>query len=394
VIQKNIFGKPINPLVATRIVKKIFENKILCSMLIHGNERQIHNTKMTELFSNITYNRSHIDSFLTRTKGYTVGTKSFSYKFENFNIIQIAKTIKDSDFLFQLPESFKKELAETPKFMISLELAKRVVKFFAQNRYYDQEINDFKTGTKIIYKEAANREFHKFQNASSEFRDIVFSQYLPHTYDINNCYYSVLTEHSRHLLNSGYRFTNKRITRVNLALQRISDYLENKDFHRQRLAELIHVDVKNVKKLLLGVANGMRINPTKYSPAFKNLLDENESKYYRLTSDPFFQSLKSAVRQLWDFIYYYRQKVLELETPSSKRERSTIYFQEEQKIRNCFQKYVNTIEKSKFYNEHDGFRCNVEIMKSELEQYVKEQIDYGISVSYKDLSGYLPKVLT
>jgi hypothetical protein len=357
-------------------------------MIRFGGTEHIHNKTLTKLFVDITRNREYIDKFTLRVGNYIVGEQSFGYRVNDFNKIELFKSIlKHPELKKLIRDEFmvKVNLFEDRDLLLdNKQLINQILTDIVSIITSKGMIENLKNG-KIEYKTAdCGRNYNELQTLPRSTREFIFSDILPYHADMDNAYFTILTQEAIQIMESGHNFTTLRKKRMGSALELVSMYLNNKEYYRELIATTAKITVDEAKEILIGVVNGARISPTMYSPIFKRIFGGHEYFLYKLLNLPFYREFRKACKQIWDLIFTYREKLLGIETPKSKKQKHDIYFAGEKKVRDAVFSFIRKQDKKALYvDEHDGFRCNVEIIKEVLEDWVFKQTGWNCSFSVK-----------
>jgi hypothetical protein len=213
------------------------------------------------------------------------------------------------------------------------------------------------------YKTKSSRMWNDIQNIATEIRKPLFANYgYIHEYDIQTASPTILVQLAKR---SG-------LTRP---VTVIEDYLKDKDYHRQRLANLLEVDAKVVKQLITAKFAGARFG------ARNSILDQLGGRWIlhnRLQQDQWFAvDLAKDIKKLWDAIKQDQQLSL-----MNSRTKWGIYFQEELKVMRVVHKFLDK-QGIQYFHEHDGWRSTQSISVRELQLLIERQTGYWIEFDYE-----------
>jgi hypothetical protein len=236
-------------------------------------------------------------------------------------------------------------------------------------------------------KQVINLEHHKGTygrmsydgiNCSSEIRGMLFNQILPVHADINNGLFTVISNEARMILESGCYLTPARRKRTEKAILAVQNYTKNKEHIRNSIAIELDLPIDDVKSILIGSINGARLVPNvQHCAAYATIFKCNYSKWEKLTKNNYYTELKSAGKELWDIIFNYKEKALNIPTPKSRKSKMQIYMHAEAIIRNSANDFLRNKSKDVlFVHEHDAFRTDKPFIKSELEKFIYQNTGY------------------
>ena len=206
------------------------------------------------------------------------------------------------------------------------------------------------------YVEKSNRLWNDIQNLENNIRKPLFENYgYIHEYDIRSAAPTLLYQ-----LAKSYRSS--------LELERISQYVEDPNLHRHKLAQRIGCDPKIAKRLITARFAGARFGPQNSIAQELN----NRLQYQRLRHDDWFEQLSAELKILWSVI-----KTSEDLPRLTARNKWSIYFREELRVMRSVHSSLNK-QGITYFHEHDGWRSTSAVDLRGLKLHVKKQTGYWI----------------
>jgi|DEB0MinimDraft_6_1074348.scaffolds.fasta_scaffold29624_2 hypothetical protein len=233
-----------------------------------------------------------------------------------------------------------------------------LVKKIIEKEFHDElQSGDFK------YRESHHRLFNNLQNYKSIKRNSALADHgYKYSYDISACAPTIIEQLSR-------RYGN------DLWMPYYEEYLTNKHAVRQNVSKDFELDMKRTKTLINSLFCGARIG---LSPQFSTsiLLDNDVSKILLAKEHEFVQGLKQDIKTAWSYIIASEQEIPRRRKIENNRllavtskDKWVVYFKYERYMINQVSKYLKQ-KHIKHFLIHDGWSCNREIDKVELEQHL------------------------
>lgn len=255
---------------------------------------------------------------------------------------------------------------------------KRIVTEFWRREYKEE----LRTGI-FSYNLKSNRYWHSLQNIKTEAREALFeAEGYKHNYDISACALTTLLQTAKSL-DPSQEYPN------------LEEYLGNKDYIRNNLAEHYNVPVKKIKVLFNSLLSGAKLVASERFELF-HLFNRNYGLVQALGADEYVKAYKSEVSRLWAVIGHkdtgrikrrYKQvtnqdtgEITNRLIPLSSREKWNLYFFLECKVMDSATQYCKA-KSIKMFREHDGFRSTQAIDTKELSHFVVQSC--GLSVEFE-----------
>jgi hypothetical protein len=220
-----------------------------------------------------------------------------------------------------------------------------------------------------------NRWHHGLQNVKKKIRtQVLASANLIHDYDIDSTLPTMILYHNKELGGELY--------------PTILDLIENKEEHRQYLANTLNISVKTAKHIITAVFNGAKnLSPNKFSQIYE-LLEEDEAKLICLKELDWYQTLKQEIKQCWDIILPHYETLRVYNDQGHKKSFNSsqkwhIYSKLEHKAAVLIRTYLKGHNINYFWI-HDGWTSDQQINKSDLERYLREQTNMQLSITYNE----------
>lgn len=230
------------------------------------------------------------------------------------------------------------------------------------------------TSLNFEYVEKSHRLCNDIQSIRSDARSKLLANYgLKYNYDIETCAPTLL-----------YQYSFKTPSATGEVCSVIENYINNKEYIRNKLSIESGLPVANIKKIINAMFSGGFLTSYKDSAVFK-LCNKDVSIVKFLQQHQFILGLKADIVTMWGPIkadtppeYYWTKTNKYRKRPFCPRNKWNIYFQLERKVLNEVIKYCNELN-TKYFLEHDGFRTQVKIDTDDLSTY----IEYGLGYQLK-----------
>jgi len=243
---------------------------------------------------------------------------------------------------------------------------------------YKEELDTFTFNYDFNHND--NRFHHGLQNVKKKIRTkALASAGLIHDYDIDSTLPTMILYHNQQLGGELY--------------STIKDLIENKQSHREYLAQALEIDIKTAKQIFTAIFNGAKnLAPNSYSQIYQMLGgDDNidaKAKLECLKQDYLYINLKNEIKQCWDVILpHYEHMRLYKDNGNKKRftgrEKWHIYSLLEYKAATLIQSYLNSNNHNYFWI-HDGWTSDRKINKSDLEEHLRKHMNMQLSITYNE----------
>jgi len=228
------------------------------------------------------------------------------------------------------------------------------------------------------YKDKSNRSWHPLQNIKSEPRKQLFNKHgYSHIYDIKACAPTVIA----HLANS---YAVKQTITVKRMNNTFNNFLNNTAQFRQHIAETAGIEYSVAKKLINALFAGANLGCNTNYDTYK-LLAYNYNSMRALQADSQLTELRTAIAKAWKLI----QVGEDIELPKRKRMTSrkkwAVYFQYEKLIMDVIADYLDR-EYVRYFKEHDGWSCNVELDVDIVKEVVRYKTGINLEIEYEQFS--------
>jgi len=233
---------------------------------------------------------------------------------------------------------------------------------------------------KFVYNDKANRTWHPLQNVRSEPRKFLFNRHgYSHIYDIKACAPTVVA----HLAD---QYATKKTITVKRMNATFNSFLTNTHDFRLHIADTANIDYGVAKKLINALFAGANLGANSQYDTFK-MLNYNYNTVRALQADRELSELRTAISKAWKLI----QVGEGIELPKHKRMTSSkkwgIYFQYERLIMDVIADYLDR-EHVRYFKEHDGWSCNVELDLELLLSYVRHKTGINnLEIEYEGYGG-------
>jgi hypothetical protein len=323
-----------------RIIWKV--NKVLawCEFSLDDTPRSFHSTTIRKVFGTkqtMPLTKYLMANLLIRSGNYEVGGKGFDYSLNRhgFDKIKSKLSIGPQPTNYYVDTLVPAHLEAQAKAL------------------------DFK------YNLKSDRYWNGLQNIKRDKKyDFWCAHGLPFNYDIEACAPTILLG-----LATNYGLNH-------LVGQPINDYLSNKEPLRCRLAALLDIDYQDAKHLINSLFNGARLAATPYCAAYRLI----GSKMQLLQADPEVRLLRVAIKSMWTLIG--RKSRTSVRQSKGKW---ALYFNYERQVLDIITAALRE-QNIKFFTEHDGFRTNLAVNTSAIEQVIRDQMKLFVTINIKDNS--------
>jgi hypothetical protein len=218
-----------------------------------------------------------------------------------------------------------------------------------------------------------NRWHHGLQNVKRKVRTkVLASAGLIHDYDIDSALPTMILYHNKELGGDLY--------------PTILSLIENKQQHREYLAQALEIDMRTAKRIITAVFNGARnLSPNGYSQIY-HMLDKDKDKLECFKQLDLFINLKQEIKQCWDTILPHYERLRVYDDNGHKKafnssQKWHIYSLLEHKAAVLTRTYLRGHNINYFWI-HDGWTSDQQIDKSDLETYLRTHTNMQLSITY------------
>lgn len=222
----------------------------------------------------------------------------------------------------------------------------------------------------FAYRDIKNRLWHPLQNIKNEHRTRIFKQngYF-YNYDIQCASATLIYWYGQDCGASAE------------SLDGLLDYIQNRDYHRTRLANLIGCDVSTAKVIITSLLCGARLG---CSPLFSiyQLLGKDKNKIQLLKQDKWLRSLRASNLAAWRAIephYMTKYSKTNRRIPMSASGRWSVYFMLERRVLDTVRNYLS-MTNNRCFLEHDGWRTQDKIKEHELNQFLLDNLGFTVKL--------------
>jgi hypothetical protein len=236
----------------------------------------------------------------------------------------------------------------------------------------------------FTYKDQSNRLWHPLQRYRKQYRtQILADAGYEYDYDIECCAPTLIHQYAQKCGMDEYLF----------ALHR---YLNDRTSIRNELANELDLDPDAIKEIINALFAGAVISKNTESDIY-HILNGDIARIEYLKQNDFLKELVSNIKTCWTYIRPYMQKRTRLVNdkerllPLNARQKWNVYFELERIILNSVRTYLD-LKSIRYFLMHDGWTCNREIDREELENYVRDSTGYEIKFDYMKTNNiqYIP----
>ena len=216
------------------------------------------------------------------------------------------------------------------------------------------------------YEEKSHRLWNNAQQIPNEIRRPAFARagYV-YDYDIIACAPNLIKQYAQ----------RNGLTK---STPYLDEYLNDRDFHRDRLANLLNIDKKTVKEIINARFAGARLGVKKSIGEF---LGNNRLQIEKLKNDKWFQGISRDIKKCWDVI-----KTISGRRRIDSKYKWDIYFVLESQVMRSINSIIKK-ETTRHFKEHDGFRCDSWINPHALELEVQKKTGYTVKFKFEHLTA-------
>lgn len=240
---------------------------------------------------------------------------------------------------------------------------------------FEQPYRDELTTGAFEYKDKSNRYWHPLQNVNSESRKHLFNRYgYSHIYDIKACAPTLIA----HLASA---YAPKQTITVKRMNNTFDNFLNNTAQFRNHVANCAGIEYNTAKKLINSLFAGANLGCNRDFDTFK-MLNYDINSMIQLQQDAQLCELRSAITKAWSLIRTGEGMSVPIGKRITARHKWAVYFQYERLIMTVISDYMDR-EYISYFNEHDGWSCNVELNLSELLNLVRTKTGiHNLEIEY------------
>lgn len=245
----------------------------------------------------------------------------------------------------------------------------------------------------FTYNDKSNRLWHPLQRYRKEMRTQILTDYGYHNhYDISTCAPQLIHQYSQQipevLAPEGKRQRIKwQQGPMDLYLFALRRYLNDKTQVREEIANSMALPVQAVKEVINALFAGAVISSNKDSDIY-HILAGDLARICWLQQDTYVQELVSDIKCCWEYIRPVMQKRTKRTSqgterlmPITSKQKWHLYFELERRVIDSVRTYME--ERSiKYFLIHDGWSCNKEIDRNELNDYVRTTTGFALTFDH------------
>ena len=225
------------------------------------------------------------------------------------------------------------------------------------------------------YTDKSNRLWHPLQRYRKQYRtEILAGAGYTHDYDIECCAPTLIHQYAQQCGMDEYLFALRK-------------YLTDRTAIRNELAQALELDTTAVKEVVNALFAGAPITTRKESD-ISQILNGDLARIEYLKQDPYVQELVADIKTCWDYIKPSMSRRTKTQKngrerliPVSCKNKWHVYFELERVVINSVRTYLE--ERSiRHFLIHDGWTCEREIDRDELEDYVRTYTGYEVKFEY------------
>jgi hypothetical protein len=237
-----------------------------------------------------------------------------------------------------------------------------------------QHAEELSTGN-FTYNDKSNRLWHPLQRYRRQYRtQILADAGYAHDYDIECCAPTLIHQYAQQCGMDLYLFALCR-------------YLADRTAIRDELALALELEPAAVKEIINALFAGAVISKNSNTDIY-DILNGDLARIEYLKQDPFITELVSDIRTCWDYIKPYMSRRTKTQSngkqrliPLTCKNKWHVYFELERVVINSVRTYLD-MKSIRYFLIHDGWTCDREIDRKELENYVRDQTGYEIKFEY------------
>ena len=227
----------------------------------------------------------------------------------------------------------------------------------------------------FTYNDKSNRLWHPLQRYRKEYRTQILglAGYI-HDYDIECSAPTLIHQYAQHLGMDEYLFALRK-------------YLNDRTAVRDELSQELELDPMAIKEIINALFAGAVISKNTKSDVY-HILNGDIARIEYLKQNEFLTELVSDIKTCWTYIRPHMQKRTRIQIsgkdrllPLTSRQKWNVYFELERVILNSVITYLNH-KSIRYFLIHDGWTCDREVDREELENYVRDETGYEIKFDY------------
>ena len=235
----------------------------------------------------------------------------------------------------------------------------------------NQHLSELSSGN-FTYSDKSNRLWHPLQRYRKQYRTQILADHgYEHEYDIECCAPRLIHQYAQHLGMDEYLFA-------------LREYLNNKIQVRQQIALESELPVEAVKEVINALFAGATLSTNKHSDIY-DILNGDVARIEFLKQHKFLSELRDDIRICWTYITPHLSRRRNSSTNRlikiTSKQKWNVYFELERVILNSVRTYLD-MNSVRYLLIHDGWTCDREIDREELENYVRDYTGYEIKFEY------------
>lgn len=248
------------------------------------------------------------------------------------------------------------------------------------NEWCRREFSEELANLAFSYDDKSNRLWHPLQHVKRENkRQVLAEAGLVHQYDVDCCAPTLLLQYAQ-------------TVGMDLWLEHLNEYLNNKTAIRNQIAEETEIPVKSVKVIINALFNGARIGSSprqQISP----LIQFEKARAEFLRTHEFIAGLRKDIKTCWDYIEEHHGRRYQVLKNGKTRKAAmkpttkwAIYFDLERKVLNAVREYLEQTNNAHFL-EHDGWTTAKAIDQAALQSYIEQKTGFVVKFSYEEVTA-------
>lgn len=225
------------------------------------------------------------------------------------------------------------------------------------------------------YRLSSNRYWHGIQNMRSAVRSQLLDKYgLKYNYDIVAC--------APNLLYQRYLRDNRHVLKLDMS--HLQELLTDRSGVRTRVAQQTGASVTDIKTILTAMFCSGRLAANNHCELFKQIGSDYDLMT-RIQTNEYVVGLKNDINIMWDGIRHgFPRHLIDLRADGKPKaiEPATkwqIYFEMERQVMDAMTNYTDQRDINTF-RIHDCFVSNRTIDTEHLQEYIKKETNYNISI--------------
>ena len=258
----------------------------------------------------------------------------------------------------------------------------------------DDHLGELNSGN-FTYNDQSNRLWHPLQRYRKEIRTNILADHgYKHQYDISTCAPQLIHQYSQQiperLAPEGKRAKIKwQQGPMDLYLFALRRYLNDKEQVRSEIALQLQLPIPAVKEVINALFAGAVISENKDSDIYQILLGDI-ARIKWLKQDQYIQELVNDIKTCWEYIRptmpmrtKKTSKGFDKRLAITSKQKWHLYFELERRVIDSVRTYLD-LRSIKYFLIHDGWSCDREIDRDELNEFVRDQTDFDLSFDYRE----------